>query len=342
MPIPALIAAGATLAGGYLSNMAAQKAQSRSIAAQRSLQNMLMTGGAQMARNAKQAGLSPAFSLGQSSTPSASSPASNYANFDFSSMQNLLGGINLRKLQREQERTQKAETQEKIANAHIAENESEKSDLELKVLKNKLRTFEPTISDLDEDGFPVVSANKEITGSYGEFLGNLEKQKMEYENNTYKLRILQNDWESKVYRGRNLRDDILNAVVEMPKLERDELIERINNFREDVNLKRTQEALNQCMSIYYMLSGSLASAQTGLVGSQIENVSQNTADTKASSANELIENFSLKQLGKYLMTNGMDIVKTIGGLRNPTKHIKSDTYNYSEGSHVNHNYNHSN
>lgn len=338
MPIPALIAAGATLAGGYLSNLAAQKAQSRSIAAQRSLQNMLMTGGAQMARNAKQAGLSPAFSLGQTSTPAASSPASNYANYDFSSMQNLLGGINLRKLQREQERTQKAETQEKIASAHIAKNESEKSDLELKVLKNKLRSFEPTTTELDEDGFPVVSASREITGSYGEFLGNLEKQKMEYENNTYKLRILQNDWESKVYRGRNLRDDILNAVVEMPKLERDELIERINNFREDVNLKRTQEALNQCMSIYYLLSGTLASAQAGLVGSQMENVSQNTADTKAGSANELIENFSLKQLGKYLMTNGMDLVKTIGGLRNPTRRV--ETFTSGEFNNSNINYNH--
>ena len=162
---------------------------------------------------------------------------------------------------------------------------------------------------------------------------------MDYENNTYKLRILQNDWESKVYRGRNLRDDILTAVVEMPKLERDELVERINNFREDVNLKRTQEALNQCMSIYYMLSGSLASAQTGLVGSQMENVSQNTADTKAASANELIEHFSWKQLGKYLMTNGMDVVKTIGSLRNPTKHIKTESWSSHEG--TNYNYNHS-
>lgn len=141
MPIPALIAAGATLAGGYLSNLAAQKAQSRSIAAQRSLQNMLMTGGAQMARNAKQAGLSPAFSLGQSSTPAASSPASNYANYDFSSMQNLLGGINQRQLQKQQERVAKAEETKLIADARIADEKAKQEQIITENMRTKQGEF---------------------------------------------------------------------------------------------------------------------------------------------------------------------------------------------------------
>lgn len=141
MPIPALIAAGASLAGGLLSNLAASNAQSRSIAAQRSLQNMLMTGGAQMARNAKQAGLSPAFSLGQSSTPAASSPASNYANYDFSSMQNLLGGINQRKLQKQQEKVAKAEELKLTSDARIADEKAKQEQIITENMRTKQGEF---------------------------------------------------------------------------------------------------------------------------------------------------------------------------------------------------------
>lgn len=76
MPIPAAIGALAALAGSVISNQFATQAQERSISAQRGLQNQLINGGALMARTAKQAGLSPAFSLGSASTPTAPAVAS--------------------------------------------------------------------------------------------------------------------------------------------------------------------------------------------------------------------------------------------------------------------------
>lgn len=307
MPIPALIGALGSLAGGMLSNAAAANAQDRSIAAQRSLQQMLMTGGAQMARTAKQAGLSPAFSLGQSSTPAASAPASNFANYDFSSFSNLLGSIAQRKLQKQQEKVAEAETRKVSADAGIAEEKHEQEKINTADMRANRGVFKEDIHTLDENGEPVVISSP-YQGEKGAWYANLEKQKAEYESSDYRLKILQNDWSSKIYRGRDLRDDITQAVIEMPLLERNELVERINNFREDVNLKRTQEALNECMSIYYMLSGSLQSAQTGLI-------KQETAENKAGSTAELWDNFSLKQLGKYLTVHGSDLIKSIGSLK---------------------------
>lgn len=314
MPIPAVIGALAALAGSVLSNKFASDSQERSITAQRGLQNQLLNGGAQMARTAKQSGLSPAFSLGSASTPTAPAVASNFSPVDTSGFQSLLGGISQRKLQRQQEKVAKAQEDTQLAQARIAQNEADKSDIDLKNYRNQMRVFEDSEGTVDENGNVVVSANRELQGKYGEFVGNLEKQKMQYENSTYGLKILQNDWESKVYNGRINNPQILNAVTNMPLYEQDELIERINNFREDVKLKRTQEALNGCMSIYYMLAGSLAQANTSFV-------QQNTAENKAGSANELIENFSIKQLGKYLVSNGPQLIGDILGLRNPTKKV---------------------
>lgn len=117
MPIPAAIGALAALAGSVISNKFASNAQERSIAAQRGLQNDLINGGAQMARNAKQAGLSPAFALGSASTPTAPAVASNFSPVDTSGFQSLLGGISQRKLQKQQEKVAKANEQTQLASA---------------------------------------------------------------------------------------------------------------------------------------------------------------------------------------------------------------------------------
>lgn len=70
MPLPAIIGALGALAAGGLSHLSARSQQERAIQSQRSLQALLLSNsGAVQARNAKQAGLSPAFSLGSSSVP---------------------------------------------------------------------------------------------------------------------------------------------------------------------------------------------------------------------------------------------------------------------------------
>lgn len=127
---PAIIGAAAALAQGGLNSLSAKSAQKRSIDAQRSLQNILMTGGAQQARSAKQAGLSPAFSLGSSSVPAASTPASPAGSFDFSNIGALLSNKELRSLQKQQQRREEAATKTEEANARSADTASKKSNLE--------------------------------------------------------------------------------------------------------------------------------------------------------------------------------------------------------------------
>lgn len=139
--ISALVAAGSSLIGGLMSNSSAQSAQERSIAAQRSMQQMLMNGGAQMARNAKQAGLSPAFALGQSSTPSASAPASNFAPFDFSSLGDILSKRELMNLQKEQKEVAKAEKIKVSADARIADEKAKQESIITENMRSKQGEF---------------------------------------------------------------------------------------------------------------------------------------------------------------------------------------------------------
>lgn len=255
MPYAAAIAAAGSLLSGLLSNKAAQEAQQRSIAAQRGLQNMLLNSGGQIARSAKQAGLSPAFALGNSSVPAASAPASNFSPYDLSPAMSLIGSVAQRKLQKQQEKVAQAQEKETSANAEIAEEKAKQEKINTQNMQARSNEFnrnnqyiDPYNGQIIEDVDAWTATHPGILPEVSVSVGNEGRlqaiqQKEEYEtlskeregrlhevdtqNVERSNRMSQARYNQAISDARRNSRSIMHAIVNMPEKEYDSLVKKI-------------------------------------------------------------------------------------------------------------------
>lgn len=265
----AALSAIGSLASGMLSNSAASGMQERSIAAQRSLQNLLLNSGGMQARSAKQAGLSPAFALGNSSVPTASAVSASshpYPNIDISSALSALSRSKLEKAQQAREEVQlesdktQVETAKETkrlvaAQADQAEIEAERMsqhDDQFKWTTTSTAGIDPNtgepIEDLDKwaqdhpGELPEIGSVTERS-SYGAFLAQKEKEDRNLQLDDIRIKYLKNDIERHVYNEQLKDDDIINAIAQLPKYQLDEVKKNIDNLNSAINQRNYQNAV---------------------------------------------------------------------------------------------------
>lgn len=283
MPIPALIGALGALAVGGLSHLSAKSQQNRAIAAQRSLQSMLLNNaGAAMARNAKQAGLSPAFAMGSAGVPTAPSVAAPSANFDSSGFSSLLSGVNARKLQKEESKRVVAQTKTEQENAKVAEEKAKQEAIITEQMQGKNSAansygavyIDPTskqvieglgdsnISDwLKANPGVAMPLRQEPVGYMGQlefdnWLAEYEAQNSERSSRQDSARTQmvinearqsQAKFEKALSEGSLSRSDVMDSILSMPVYERKSLIAQIEgqgllNTWQDLQNKQARES----------------------------------------------------------------------------------------------------
>ena len=342
---PAIIAALGSLAGGTLNSLSAKSAQKRSIDAQRSLQNILMTGGAQQSRTAKQAGLSPAFSLGSSSVPVASTPSSPSGTFDFSNIGALLSNRELRSLQKQQAKREEVSTdREKVGletekeNKRLVSAEADKAQLEAvrmaehdkqfdwetKSIYNDPNTGEP-ISDLDKwtQDHPGQLPNLEPHGeksSYGAFLAKKEQENRNLELDDIRTKYLANDLQRKVHNLQLSDDEVLSAIASLPKFQQKEVVSRINDINSAINQRNYQNAVYKADEILRYVEANKSSMETELQGVEKDSQQYKLLSKKLGDTNEMLHDvYNAKsnreraiRVLKYFASKGDNLIDMLG------------------------------
>lgn len=300
--LPAIISGVSALVGGAMSNKAASDSQQRSIDAQRGLQNMLLNGGDVMARKAKQAGLSPAFALGNASTPSASAPSAQFAPYDFSGFQQSLSGISQRELQRQQKKVAQAQEKEVSANAEIAEEKAKQEQMRTQDMSAQRRAFEETSNVIDpETGELIVTQSPKLTGAYGASLGELEKAEMLLKKQGFDVQSLKYEIDEGVYNRQKSDEKVLSAIAQLPVANIEQLQAHAKELLAASRQHDSQALLNE--------------SQKALVDIEKLFTEARYNEYKSGSVDSLFKNFSIENFFKFFLRNLLDIVHVGVGKR---------------------------
>lgn len=287
---PAIVGALSSLAGSALSNKYASDAQERSITAQRALQNQLINGGSQMARTAKQAGLSPAFALGSASIPTAPAVASNFSPVDFSGFQSLLGGYAQRRLQRMQEKETKA-------NSEIAEEKAKQEKLITAKMQGESSAFNEPTSYVDENGVQVVgSSNDSLLGAseQGYQQGLLKKAEIDLQKKGFNVQSIEYDIKEGVFNQQKENHQIISAMAQLP-------VEQLNQIK-----AHAQELFAAARAHDASALQSKAQAAYLDVERAFEELRKN--EFASGSVDNMFKNFSLENFFKWFLRNLLDVV----------------------------------
>lgn len=298
IPWAPIAAGAASLISGLMSNQAAQNMQGRAQNFQRSMQGWLMNNaGAMSARSAKQAGLSPAFALGGSSIPSASSPSSSAMPYNIDIGMDALSKLTQSKLQKQQREREKVATETEEANRDYAREQANQAAIETQRMRDHDKQFgtpieenvlldpntDEEIENLEEwqKNNPNLEPKlivKRSPSSYGAFRGQQEIQRWNQEvdelatnrklNITRREQAMADKWlaslNGKVYKLQNASDLVINCIANMQ-------VATYKNLLMDLRSKRSAIALNAIL-------GMLHKAETGYVEANTENVKSETTN----------------------------------------------------------------
>lgn len=288
--VGAIASAAGSVINGVLSNSAANDAQNRSIAAQRSLQSILLNGGAQMARTAKQAGLSPSFALGSASTPVASavSPASHaYPDAD------IAGGISKAAqalLSKQQSKREEVATEREGVQLEtdkeqkrLVAAEADKAEIEAQRMFQHDNQFvwsttqgpitDPNTGEVIDDvdkwtqehpgELPNFGPQQERS-SYGAFLAQKEKENRNLELDDIRTKYLANDLQRKVHNLQLSDNEVLSAIASLPKFQQKEVVSRINDINSAINQRNFQNAVYKADEILRYVEANKSVMETDL------------------------------------------------------------------------------
>lgn len=298
MPIPALIGALGALAAGGLSHLSAKSQQERTIQSQRSLQALLLSNsGAVQARNAKQAGLSPAFALGGSSVPTAPSVSSPSAQFDASGFQSLLGGMNIRKLQKQQAATEAAQTKVQTAEAKIAEEKVKQEELITRRMQGQSNAFSPTTVTTDENGVTVTSPVD--TAQYGAYYqglseGQLQQAEIALKKHGFDVQSIEYQIKEGVLNKQKGDDKVLAALAKLPVVQLEQLRASASDLYASAREHDSSSILKNAQKVYTELESALLKLKKN--------------EYESGSVDALFKNFSVENLFKWLIRNILDVV----------------------------------
>lgn len=343
--VGALVSAAGSVINGVLSNSAAKEAQNRSIAAQSSLQSVLMNGGAQMARTAKQAGLSPSFALGSASTPVASavSPVSHpYPDADIaggmSKAAKALLGKKQAKLeevatdragvQLETDKEQKRLVAAEADKAEIEANRMAQHDHEFTWVTtstyNDPETGEP-ISDIDKwsHEHPGMLPNLEPHGeksSYGAFLAKKEKENRNLELDDIRTKYLANDLQRKVHNLQLSDGEVLLSIASLPLYQQKEVVSRINDINSAINQRNYQNAVYKADEILRYFEANKVAMETELQGVEKDSEEYRLLSKKLGDTNQMLHDVynansnrerAIRVL-KYFSAKGDNLIDMLG------------------------------
>lgn len=302
MPLPAIIGALGALAAGGLSHLSARSQQERAIQSQRSLQALLLSNsGAVQARNAKQAGLSPAFSLGSSSVPTVPSTSAPSAQFDSSGVQSLLGGLSLRKLQKQQAKTEAAETKVQESQAAIYEQKAKQEELITRRMQGEANSFnQPTVTT-DENGVTVTSPVD--TAQYGAYYqglseGQLKQAEMNLKKQGFDVQSIEYQIREGVLNKQVGDDKILRAMSQLPVAQLDQIRASATDLYASAREHDSSALLKGAQKLYTEMETALLELKKN--------------EYESGSVDALFKNFSVENLFKWLLRNLLDIVH-LGG-----------------------------
>lgn len=295
MPIPALIGALGAIAAGGLSHLSARSQQNRAIVAQRSMQAMLANNaGTIMARNAKQAGLSPAFSLANGSIPTASAPSAPSANFDSSGFQSLLGGYAQRKLQRQEEKVA-------AANAKVAEEKAKQEEIVTKKMQGESIAFDEPTTTVDSNGVVVSSTpTSYLDGAYyqGVSVGELKKAEQEMQRKGFSAQSLEYEVQEGVYNRQKSNPQILDSIASTQIFKNGELQAHAKELLSAARQHDSQALLNDSQRLYVDVEKMLLELKKN--------------EYESGSVDALFKNFSVENLFKWILRNLLDVVNFSG------------------------------
>lgn len=302
MPIPALIGALGAIAAGGLSHLSARSQQNRAIIAQRSMQAMLANNaGTVMARNAKQAGLSPAFSLSNGSIPTASAPSAPSANFDASGFQSLLGGYAQRKLQRQQEKVAKNEEMIASENAKIAEQKRKQEEIVTKKMQGESVAFDNPTTTVDSNGVVVSSTpTSYLDGAYyqGVSVGELKKAEQDMQRKGFSAQSLEYEVQEGVYNRQKSNPQILDSIASTQIFKNGELQAHAKELLSAARQHDSQALLNDSQRLYVDVEKMLLELKKN--------------EYESGSVDALFKNFSVENLFKWILRNLLDVVNFSG------------------------------
>lgn len=293
------IAAGAaSLLSGLMSNQAAQNMQGRAQNFQRSMQGWLMNNaGAMTVRSAKQAGLSPAFALGGSSIPTASSPSGSAMPYNLDIGMDALSKLTQSKLAKQQEKREEVATSTEEANRDYLREKANQEEIVTQRMRDHDKQFgtpietsvyvdpdtQEEITDLDKWSaeHPDKVADlikKRSPSSYGAFRGQQEIQRWNQEiddlftnrklNVTRREQAMADKWyaslRGKVYKLQNASDLVIDCLANME-------VAQYRNLLADLRSKRSAVALNGILGMLHM-------AEKGYVEANTENVKSETTN----------------------------------------------------------------
>lgn len=287
---PAIVGALSSLVGSALSNKYASDAQERSITAQRGLQNMLINGGAQMARTAKQAGLSPAFALGSASTPTAPAVASNFSPVDTSGFQSLLGGYAQRRLQRMQEKEVKA-------NSEIAEEKAKQERIITAKMQGESNAFNEPTNYVDENGVTVVGSSSNVilgAAEQGYQQGLLKKAEMDLQKKGFDVQSIEYDIKEGVFNQQKENPQILSAMAQLP-------VEQLNQIKAHAKELFAAARAHDASALESQARKAYIDVQK-----TFEELRKN--EYASGSVDNLFKNFSLENFFKWFLRNLLDVV----------------------------------
>lgn len=294
----AIAQGAASLLSGLMSNKAARDMQSNAQSFQRSMQGWLMNNsGAMQARSAKQAGLSPAFALGGSSIPTASSPSGSAMPFNLDTGMDALQKLTQSKLQKQQREREKIATQTEEANRDYAREQAAQAAIETQRMRDHDKQFgtpieenvlldpntDEEIENLEEwqKNNPNLEPKlivKRSPSSYGAFRGQQEIQRWNQEiddlfttrkmNITRREQAMADKWyaslRGKVYKLQNASDLVIDCLANME-------VAQYRNLLADLRSKRSAVALNGILGMLHM-------AEKGYVEANTENVKSETTN----------------------------------------------------------------